>query len=167
MKKIALFLLTLMIILSISACKEAENAQNTVSFYYRAAQLDYSVSGSTIIAENRNADDFSSWEEALSVYLAGPVGTNATNPFPSNLRLVSATMDGNNLLLTFSDELGELSGLDLTIASCCIAKTAMALTDATSVSISAESALLGGEKMITLDEDAMSLLDVTQQGKSE
>ena len=167
MKKYWAILLIAAMLLCFSGCKESEDKQNTVAFYYRNPDFSYDAQCLPLIAEHRDSASFATLEETLSAYLSGPLTENYKNPFPAGLKILSIAEDANTLYLSFSDELAGLTGLELSLACCCIAKTCLELTDAKNIVISAETALLGGEKTITLNENNLNLLDSTQQSRDQ
>lgn len=163
MRRFIAMLLTCILLLSFSGCAEQGEESDALSFYYRAGEFSYDAQSSLLQAEYRDSSSFSSLEDALAAYLAGPQSENLRDPFPSGLSLISLRAEGDTLYLTLSDVLGSLTGLELTIALCCIAKTAMGLTDAENICISAQTVLLDGERTITLNEKNMNLLDMLRQ----
>lgn len=167
MKKTWSYVLIFLLLLGLCGCSDGNQTHNTVAFYYRNPTFSYDAQCSALTAEQRDSTAFSSHEEILAAYFAGPLSENLVSPFPSGLELILMTKDANTLFLTLSDEIAELSGLELTFACCCIAKTCLELTDAENVVISAETGLLGGEKSITVNEDNMNLLDGTQQPRHQ
>lgn len=167
MRKLWIIILAVFMLLSLIGCTDEGQIDNTLAFYYRNPAFSYDAQCSPLIAEQRDSTAFTSLEETLAAYLAGPVSENLKSPFPADLKLINIVREGDNLQLTLSDEIGNLTGLDLTFACCCIAKTCMELTDAVNIVISAETALLGGEKSITMNESNMNLLDSTQQPRSQ
>lgn len=167
MRKLWSVLLIFLLLLSFWGCTDGNQNQNTVAFYYRNPEFNYDAQCSPLTVEKRDSAVFSSPEETLAAYFAGPVSENLTNPFPAELKLILMAKDADTLYLTLSDEFADLDGLELTFACCCIAKTCMELTNTKNVVISAETSLLGGEKSITLNENNMNLLDSTQQSRNQ
>ena len=160
-------LLALIILSSFTGCGRSEQYEVPLSFYYLSAQLDYGADSAAIKPQLREGKGFSSPETILQLYFAGPLGEDFKTPFPAGLRLVSTAQEADTLYLTVSDELSQLSGLDLTLACCCITLTCLDITDVESVCIQAETATLGGEKTITMNRDCLLLLDHSNQASPE
>ena len=160
-------LLALIILSSFTGCGRSEQYEVPLSFYYLSAQLDYGADSAAIKPQLREGKGLVSTETILQLYFAGPQGENFNTPFPAGLRLVSTAQEADTLYLTVSDELSQLSGLDLTLACCCITLTCLDITDVESVCIQAETATLGGEKTITMNRDCLLLLDHSNQASPE
>ena len=161
MKKLFLILLAALLLL-LSACRQSQPREDQIAFYYKASTMKYDPNYSPFQAEYRNSSDYETLEQALSAYFAGPLGAELDNPFPVGLSLISYREENGTLHLILDDSLAKLTGKELSIACCCIAKTCLGLTDAEKISISAENELLDGEKSITLSQDTMNLLDNSQ-----
>ena len=159
MKRFLALMLTAASILSLCACSKAPSYERPVSFYYPVSEMQYDATGSAISPEVREGKDLTSLESTLELYLNGPQDSAYTDPFPQGLRIQDIDSIESTLYLTFSDELGKLSGMDLTVACCCITLTCLELTNASNIFIQAESVLLGGEKSITMNRDCLLLLD--------
>lgn len=162
MKKIFILILCIALCGCLPACKESVSYVQPVTFYYLSTNLSYDAQCNAIVGEVREGADFQTGFDTLAAFLDGPLGENLTNPFPAGLELVGIELFRDTLYLTFNDEISRLTGLDLTIACCCIAKTCFGLIEADSVSISAENALLDGEKAIVLRQEDILLLDTTE-----
>ena len=59
----------------------------------------------------------------LDRLLAGPAEPGLCSPFPEDLVLRSWTLENSQLRLDFSEAYEGLSGVDLTLANCCLALT--------------------------------------------
>lgn len=167
MKRIAALVLSAFLLLSLWGCQEKETFQSPVAFYYQALDLDYEIQCTAIRSETRECADYTSMAEILRAYLQGPESQDLQNPFPAGLELISMQANGSTLYLTLSDQLGTLSGLELTMACSCLAMTCLELTDVTDVDIRTESQLLDGEKSITMNRDDLGLVDEAKQSKSK
>lgn len=62
-------------------------------------------------------------EALVSALLDGPSEEGLTNPFPPGVRLLDWDLRGECLELNFSEEYGSLTGVDLTLADCCLVLT--------------------------------------------
>ncbi len=163
MKKTVCFLLVLTLILGICGCKPKEDPiLRPVNFYYRTAQLTYGAPDGLIRAW---VVESSGYEEdllgLLNKYLKGPQDNSYHVTFPASTKLLSISFSEQTAYLQLNESFSWLSGLDLTIASACLAKTAMELTGATAICISAENSTLDGAGMIIMDEKSILLVDTT------
>ena len=161
MKK-SIFLMLLILALLLTGCSHAKPGDDHFAFYYQAQNMKYDPDDSPFQAEYHHQDEFSTLDEALAAYFIGPDSTELIDPFPAGLTLISYRESNGVLYLVLSDQFARLTGKDLTIACCCIAKTCLGMTEAHTVSISAENSLLDGEKNIVLNDKTMNLLDDSQ-----
>lgn len=159
MKQALLLLLCAALMLPLSGCGEEASYQYPITFYYQGTDLSYDAQCTAIAGETREGADYDTLEQILLDYLQGPVSENLATPFPAGLALVSVTLTEDTLHLTFSKHLAELSGLQLTVACCCIARTCLELTEAENICICAEGSLLYGEQSVTWNRDNMILID--------
>ena len=167
MKKVFLILLCFAGLITLAGCKKEVSYDDPVHFYYVSAEPSYEVQSTAIQSEVREGNALATLEDAFMLYLQGPKSDELRNPFPAGLKLVSSETEGDTLILTFSWHLSKLSGLDLTIACCCIARTCLDFTDVKNVTIQASDSLLGGARSLTFNAENMLLLDQAQQPKSE
>ncbi len=165
MKQILASILALALLLCLIGCRK-EPQQAGIPFYYCAAQPSYSTGSTAISPEYRRGVPQDSLFLALEVYLGGPASEELRSPFPEGLTLAAATQQGSTVYLTLSRELADLTDLELTIACGCLSLTAMALTQAERVEISAVSGLLNGQRSIVMDKNTLLLQDVAGEGES-
>lgn len=163
MRKLAALILLSLMLFNLAGCGKEQQYKQPISFYYKTANLSYDAVCSTITPEIREGADLQSTQDILNLYFAGPNSDSMVSPFPADLTLISCQLDEDTLYLIVSDELAALSGIDLTLACCCMTLTCLSVTDADTVCIQAETALLGGQKSITMDTDAFLLLDSSDQ----
>lgn len=159
MKRILPFLLLLSLLLSVTACS-AEKLQDPGTFYYRRTDTAFEGTDGVIVPEERELQGIRGDLEALlQTYFAGPTEEGLESPFPRDTRLLNWNMTGTTLNLNLSDSFAQLSGVDLTIACACICKTFTGLTEADTILIQADGALLGGNSYIKISADMLSLAD--------
>lgn len=159
MKKLTALILLFMLLTGLIGCDRSPEFEQPLNFYYQNIDLSYDETCTAVLPETREGAQLHSTQEILNLYFAGPVSDSLATPFPAGLRLVSCQLDGKNLYLTVSDELAALSGMELTMACCCITLTCLSITDAENVTIQAESAMLGNQETITMNKDALLMLD--------
>ena len=163
MKKVISLILCLFLVGCVYGCKKSITYQQPVTFYYLQRDPSYDSNSKTIQAHILEGKDLKDFQETILTYLQGPEDASLYSPFPANMLLLGYETFEQTLYLTFSDELGTLSGLELTLACCCLALTAMDLTGMDQVNISADRALLDGERSIQLSRDTILLMDLIQQ----
>lgn len=158
MRKIAIILLVICLILSMAACAAKEQLQEPVSFYYCKAELSYDGADSVIASEQRESAG-RTLEALLNEYLSGPKASEFLNTFPADTALVSFSQNDSGALIVLNDSFAKLTGMELTIASSCITMTVMELTGAPAVTIRAQTAMLDGMPQITMDKTTLLLVD--------
>lgn len=163
MKRITSILLCLLLLLC--GCEKTDEYQKPARFYYLSSQVDYASGNAIIDYQTVETSQMGQTVHILRSYLQGLDDSRFVSPFPTDLQLHTYRLEENVAYLVFSDELAELTNLDLTLACSCIALTCMDLTGASQVSIEAESSLLGGQKTILLDKASMQLTDNSTIGE--
>lgn len=88
-------------------------------------------------AETRNCS-VHSLQEVMEQYLSGPESEELYSPFPPGTRVLHVVEDENGLTFIMSGEFFTLMGVDMSVASCCIAKTVCEYADVSSVVLSDE-----------------------------
>lgn len=160
MKKCAFFLV-LVLLLGLCSCTGRPTAPTVpVLFYYPRSEIRYRQDDGVITAEQREAagheDDFS---YLFQSYLQGPDSQELSMPFPKGLTLDNYLMTDTHLYITLTGGLESLSGIELTVACACIAKTCFALTGVEYVEISTPEASPDSFRTITIRADALFLED--------
>ena len=149
----------------LAGCEEPKpSIQVPVKYYYPYTEITYGSDGSVIGFEERESAGFETdWIYLLEQYFSGPDDSRLVSPFPPNLKVVSLQTRGEIVSVEVSTELGQLSGIHLTIACTCMAKTVLEMTGARKVQISAEGTLLDGRIFLVLDNDSLLLTDDSAQ----
>ena len=159
MKQILSLILIFSLLLPLTACT-SDQPTDPGGFYYRRIEPLYKGSDGIIAPEQRELngirDDLGA---VLSLYLSGPLSRDLESPFPRDTALINWKKTNSDLYINFSEAFAELSGVDLTIACGCIARTFLELTDATTVRIQANGALLNGSDCFIVSRDNLSLED--------
>lgn len=156
-RKIWAFPLALLLLLC-SCTSPAPSSDNHVTFYYVRNEIDFQADNSVIVSEVREISDRSDdLPYLLSLYLQGPQSDTLRSPFPENLTLVQVQRQDVYLEVVVSHRLSNLTGMELTLACSCLAKTCMALSGAQEVRISAQEQLLDGASYITITADSLLL----------
>ena len=162
-KIICLLLCCVSLVLCFGCTEKAPAPQEGTLFYYPKADLSFQPGSTSFDTEARSLENPGTWVQVLNIYFAGPESEHLLSPFPAGLQAQQATMERNTVIITVSDHLASLTGLDLTIACSCLSLTALALTGAETVVIHAEGTLLDGQKSITMDKNTLLLLDNWQE----
>lgn len=159
MKRFVCLILVIAVLVAIPACA-SDRPEQPGNFYYRRPEIGFSGTDGVIAAEERElADIHGDLEAMLLAYFAGPESGDLESPFPRDTALIGWDLHNSRLTVDLSEDFSQLSGVDLTIACACIAKTFLELTDASSVAIRADGALLNGSDSIVISENSLSLAD--------
>ena len=151
-------LFAVLLILLIAGCDDSASVTEPVNYYYPLVDTTYGTKDGLIrasVVEGFQIDT----ETLLQNYLSGNLDPAFRNPFPENVTLISFEQEELASKLVLSDEFSELNGIDLTVACVCLARTTLELTDSTSVTITCESGLIGGEETLTFQADQVLWLD--------
>ena len=154
----ALFLLT--------GCSTIGNS-STVNFYYPRAEFEYNSADGVIDSEVRDNGSNASTSSLLSLYLKGPVEIRFSNPFPANVKLLSAYTVKNTLYITLADEFATLSGSSLILACACIGRTGMELSGASEAKIQCNKLLLDGKPEVVINDTTFFYSDKDIDAQSE
>ena len=163
MKRSISLLLSLSLILSLSAC----GGRDAVTYYYVRDELayEYGVADGVMVGESRTAaghiDDL---RYLLILYFHGPVSDNLESPFPSGTTLESLSQKEDALHIQLSGIVSVMEGTDLTLACACLARTCFGLTDVQSVTISSEGL---GTVSMTMERDSLLLVDDSAESITE
>ena len=149
--------------LLLAGCATSERIVSPGLFYYPRAEVSYGEGGVIGSEERETAGHEVDYFFLMAQYLHGPLDPALRSALPRNTVLLSAEVDGTLLKLTFTQDLAELSGLDLTIACACVTLTCISLFHVEQVRIQANGALLDGEPSITMDESCLILVDQSTQ----
>ena len=160
-----LLCILLLTVFLLSGCQNQSGYDAPVKFYYQRAQVSYFTDNGVIDYEIHEAQGYSTdYKYLLSLYLAGPEQPELKQIFPDNVTLVALELTENTAIVTLSDEIVRLTGLDLTIASACLSATVCEMTGVTSVTIRAANLLIDGNKSITMNRNHILLLDSSTAG---
>ena len=159
MKRTVSVLIIIALLLTGGGCRRKhDDFEQPVSLYYTLLNSEDSV----FAAETREAKPYENDMLALTnCYFAGPVNESYVNVFPSGLCAISLVIEGDRVILTVSDELSTLSGLELSVACTCIAMTLFEITGTEMIEIVAENELLDSKKSVIISMDDLYLQDTT------
>ena len=157
MKRAILLLLCLSLLFS--GCTRASFTEPG-TFYYHRTDTAYRGGEGVVAPETRELAEISEDLAAvLSLYCAGPKDPALESPLPSDAVLLSHTLYDQVLTLRFSDSLSKLSGVELTVAAGCLARTFLPLTGADTLILTADGAFLNGDTSLTVTLADLNLQD--------
>lgn len=122
MKRIILFVLCFALFAGCGTGQSSGQSAAELSFYYAVKWNDGAIGENTVDSEKRTMEVFT-LQQLMDAYLAGPLSETLSSPFPSGTRLLAVEDGENGTELIMSGEFFTLQGVDLSIASCCLART--------------------------------------------
>ncbi len=126
MKRILSGLLILSLLAAMSGCglssPEQEEGLLQVTFYYAVRDAEGLESDETVAAEERYVTPMP-FLEFLELYVAGPESEDLASPFPSGTAVLDVESTSDGMTIVLSMEFFTLTGVEMTIAKCCIANT--------------------------------------------
>ena len=167
MKRFTAMLLLLCVLFSLSACAKQEELTAPVSFYYLRApllngQISHGAVDSVIAAEIRESAGYEeNFIHLLEIYLLGALDAQFRSPYPLGTFLVDFRLEDGNARVELTDDFAKLTGMDLSLACGCLTMTVLELTDAKSITIRAEGALMDGKDTLTFTRSSFVLFDDT------
>ena len=133
MKKWIAILLASVLVFSLWGCN-SNQIQDPGNFYYRRIDAQYLGSEGIISPEIRELSDMGGdFGKILADYFLGPASPELESPFPRDTKLVQWTRDNNTLSIQLNEAFTQLSGIELSVACGCIARTCFEMTDASAV----------------------------------
>ena len=161
MKKVLCIFLCLCCFTGILGCSAKNPApEESVAVYYKREKPVYGtvdgVIGETYLDATGHENAYS---YLLNQYLMATPGSGLSSPFPRGVSLVMFKLEGLTAKVILSNQLADLSGMDLSIALICLTQTIISMTGCQEVIISAASKQLDGQNYITLNRDSYLLLD--------
>ena len=155
--------LSLLLCFSLLGCQKEESAPilEPVEFFYTQSTYAYTDAETIFGSEPREAlghkEDLT---YLLEQYFQGPQSEGLSQPFPEGCHLISFSVGSNNTItLVLADSFAGLSGIELSIACVCLAKTVTGITGYPKVIIRTQSQLMDGKKSITIRDGEFALYD--------
>ena len=106
-----------------------------VYFYYPYEDVDLYDDGNAIDYEIHEGSDFSSDNELIQAYFEGPDRSAFYSPFPPDGTVIDSIVSGNRIRVVLSKHFNELIGMELTMATSCLALTLLDTKGVTIVEI--------------------------------
>ena len=130
-------LICILIILCLSCllgCNRQDSSAYDIPayFYYPYEDIDLDNNSDAIDYEIHEGADFASDNELIAAYLEGPDRNVFYSPFPAGGTVVDSIISGNRIRVILSNHFNDLIGMQLTMATSCLALT---LLDTKNVSI--------------------------------
>lgn len=161
MKRCVLLITFFAVLISVCGCAKIQETDTSVAtFYYLSSKLSYGTQEGVLSPELR---DIQAYEDdilgLLNFYLAGPESDSLISPFPTYSSAERYTQSGNTLKIYMNYRFCTLSGLSLTIACACLARTVLSLYNCDAVSLYAPLAFKDGSTFITFTKDNLIFSD--------
>ena len=152
MKRITAFVLAAVLMCSLCGCAPETTKKGTwISFYYCREDMSSYVPDSVITQELRQiSDDVTDLIAIMDLYLQGPRAPELKNVFPPNCRVVRLTVEEEVSEVCLSKEIGQLEGMNLTVACACFAKTLMELSGTKILRIRGDKVSLAGLEYVEM-----------------
>ena len=157
MKRI--FLILLCVSLLFPGCARTEYREPGIFYYHRTDTAFQGDEGVVAPEEQELAGVSSDLEALLTLYCAGPRDAGLENPLPPGSAVLSHSLYNQVLTLRFNATFAQLSGVELTVAAGCLARTFLPLTGASTLILTADGAFLNGDTSLTVTLDDLNLLD--------
>ena len=163
MKRFFCLFITLLTLFLFPACRSnTGNSSDLVRFYYPRIDPTYASEDSVIASEVQDELSRSSnLAYLLAHYLNGPTDNRLYSPFPNGLRIEDLQMLNDELTVTFTTHLTELTDYELTKACACFAMTCMDLTNAGEVTICTIDSDRKVQIIMSLTSEDFILMDLT------
>lgn len=159
MRRLTAIFLLITMAAGLFGCRIQE-ARTPCTFYYYRSDPKFAGTDGVIAPEQRDlAGVEGDLDAILALYLKEPMNHDLENPLPDGCPVPSWQLSEDTLYLHFSQELAQLSGMDLTLAASCLAHTFLELTGAERLTLTADGKLLNGETNLTLTREQLILRD--------
>ena len=159
MKRLLCILLSLLLL---SGCGIlGDRIKDPVTFYY--VNADYqknmdSVIGSEIREASGHRYDL---PYLLALYSMGPSSEDLYAPFPANARITPTEHTEAGIVLSISGSLESMTDAEYTLASACLAKTFMEVTDTSQITVTSE------ERSVTINTQNVMTFETGHQKQPE
>ena len=159
MKRLTAIFLLLVLAAGLFGCQTRE-LRSPGSFYYCRRDPVYAGTDGVIAPEQRELAGIEEDLDAIvALYFQGPASQELESLIPADCPPSQWHRDGETLHLHFPEQLAELTGVELTLASACLARTFLGLTGCTTLILTAEGRRLNGETAMELTLEELSLHD--------
>lgn len=136
----------------LAACDQNPETEGC-SFYYLSSEADNGWTDTLFQAEQRQLDGSRPWKERIQLYLTGPVDDTLRNPFPRNVKVLSAILreEQHSMEILLSEEYAQLTGIGRTLANACLVWTLTEYAEVDQIILSCENGeeLMGGSQSLS------------------
>lgn len=102
--------------------KQSDEDGIEVLLYYETKDVEQIAAESSVAHETRTVNVLSLWE-FFDLYFSGPTSEELVSPFPHGTRVLDVEITDQSMTLKMSGEFFTLMGVEMSIASCCLANT--------------------------------------------
>ena len=160
MKKLCFLLCCILSLQLLIGCsRNNEEIQQPVNFYYINKEISYNTEQGVICSEIREGARFSSLEDLLREYLAGPDSLDLQSLMPDSVSLQSCVVENETVHICLSSEFAGLSGVKLTTVCSAILLTVHDYVGAQTIYVSAANEKLDDKDVFQLSMDGIVLMD--------
>lgn len=158
MKYRKLLSLVLALLLLCGCTATSNSVQGWVDFYYLKNDLNLDKDNSMIVPESVDIGEQSNdLKAALELYLQGPQSGYLYSPFPDDIKLIAVQKIEGRVEITMNARLASLTGIELTLACCCLAKTCTSISGIEEIRIFSQDRLLDGDPYIHINTAKLQL----------
>lgn len=164
MRKVGAMICVLLCIAMLCACgRQAPEYAQPAKFFYCNKEISYNSPNGVISSEIREAKDCNGNVELyLQSYLNGPEFNHLYLLIPSGTKLLSSEIRDTTIHLSFSKELAQLSGVELTTAGACLMLSLHEFSGIDTLILTAEGELMDEKEAFTISmEDIVTMDTVT------
>ena len=132
---------------------------NPVRFYFPREDIDLYNQEEALDFEIREGASFASKADLLQAYFMGPGSNDLYSPFPPEGEVLDYSISGTRIRVTLSQNYNQLIGLQLTMATSCLALTLLSCGDVSVVEINIPAADGSVTRSFSLSRDNIVLTD--------
>ena len=140
MKRIFLLMCVVALCVSLAGCSKSFSMEKPVNVYYCAISIKNDSPTGMLQAEKR---DLQGWQDNLrgflNEYLAGPISSKLSSPFPAKGSIISLEETNNTIHITLNSHFLVLTPSELMLSYACLSKTLFELSDVEAVNLHIES----------------------------
>lgn len=160
MKKLSIFVLCAVLLLSLIGCVSRTSSNRSVAFFYCTKDIDHEGNAGAFGKELRNSAAYSEdIELLLNEYLKGPESDGLYSPFPEGSSVKRAKREGNVLTIYLSSQFDRIPLDRLSLALACLAQTCFQNTSAPVLLLIPDGTFIDGSTNRTLTADSFMFSD--------
>ena len=161
MKKLAILMCMILLPPSLWGCgNKTDDFTEPVKFYYEKKDISYNSEFGVLEPEVREGAGFQGNATAfMHAYLRGPESDSLQGIIPSDVYLVSCTIDGDAAYITLSSQFANLTGMKLTTACSAVLRSLHDYTGIDTLTIRAKDQKLEDQDEIVMTMDDIVLID--------